>query len=260
VTANGYREGDVVYEARAISKRFGPIEACVDIDLRLRRGEITAIIGDNGAGKSTLIKMLTGAMHPDEGDLVLRGEPVRFHSPLEARLKGVEVVYQELGLAPNLDVTANIFLGREIKRRIGGFLPALDVKQMTELARKEVAGLDINIPAVSGVTVGRMSGGQRQCVAIARAVYWSSDVLFLDEPTAALGVRESEAVLRLVRHIRERGVAVVMISHAMPHVKDLADHVVVLKHGRKVADLRHEELSISQLVHLIVEGSAAQAA
>jgi fructose transport system ATP-binding protein len=245
------------YEARGLSKSFGSIAACTDIDIEFHPGEITAIVGDNGAGKSTLVKMLTGAMQPDKGQLLLGGKPVEFKDPLDARLKGVEVVYQELALAPNLDVTANVFLGRELLIRRLGIFPGLNKKKMIQLARDEVGSLAINLPGVTGNTVGSMSGGQRQCVAIARSAFWAKDIVLLDEPTAALGLRESTAVLDLIRAIRERGLAVGLISHALPHVSDLADHVVVLRHGRKVADIRHEKQSVDQLMKLIIEGNPA---
>lgn len=248
-------EPSIAYEARGLTKRYGRIEACVDLDITMRRGEITAIVGDNGAGKSTLVKMLTGAVRPDSGTLYLAGQQVHLHDPLDARKKGVEVVFQELALAPNLDVTANVFLGRELHRK--GVLGSriLDKKAMSARARSEVGSLNINLPAVSGVSVGGMSGGQRQCVAIARAAYWAEDVVIMDEPTAALGLRESTAVLDLIKTIRDRGIAVGLISHALPHVSELADTVVVMRHGRKVADIRHEQLSVPQLMKLIVEGN-----
>lgn len=245
----------IAYEGKGLTKRYGHIEACVDVDLTMRRGEITAIVGDNGAGKSTLVKMLTGAVRPDEGALVLGGKQVQFSDPLDARMKGVEVVFQELALAPNLDVTANVFLGREL-RRAGPFgRTVLDKRGMTRRAKAEVGSLNINLPAVSGVSVGAMSGGQRQCVAIARAAYWAKDVVILDEPTAALGLRETNAVLDLVKAIRDRGIAIGLISHALPHVSDLADDVVVMRHGRKIADIRHTKLSVQDLMNLIVEGN-----
>ena len=243
------------YEARNLSKRFDHIEAVVDVSIAFRRGEITAIVGDNGAGKSTLVKMLTGALRPDRGEMLIDGDAVELHDPLDARRKGVEVVYQELALAPNLDVAANVFLGREL-RRSGVFgLNRLSKRAMVENARKELSGLSINLPAITGTLVGSMSGGQRQCVAIARAAYWAQSVVLMDEPTSALGLRESRAVLDLVKSIRDRGVAIGVISHALPHVAELADHVVVLRHGRKVADLRHEPLTVGNLMELILEGN-----
>ncbi len=251
------RGPQIAYEARGLTKRFGHIEACTDIGLAMQPGEITAIVGDNGAGKSTLVKMLTGAMRPDDGEILLDGQPVQFRDPLDARLRGVEVVYQELALAPNLDVTANVFLGREVVKEGSRILRRLDKKAMSISARKEVASLNINLPSVTGVVVGAMSGGQRQCVAIARAAYWAKSVIIMDEPTAALGLRESQAVLDLIKAIRDRGLAVGLISHSLPHVAELADHVVVLRHGRKVADIRHEKLSVARLMQLIVEGNPA---
>lgn len=245
----------VAYEARGLTKRFGHIEACTDITLAMHFGEITAVVGDNGAGKSTLVKMLTGAMRPDSGHILIDGQPVQFRDPLDARLRGVEVVYQELALAPNLDVTANVFLGREVVKGGIRILRRLDKKSMSTSARKEIASLNISLPSVTGVVVGAMSGGQRQCVAIARAAYWAKSVIIMDEPTAALGLRESQAVLDLIKAIRDRGLAVGLISHSLPHVAELADHVVVLRHGRTVADIRNEKLSVARLMQLIVEGN-----
>lgn len=245
------------FEARGVSKRFGHIEAVVDVSVAFHRGQITAVVGDNGAGKSTLVKMLTGALRPDDGEILLNGETVVFHDPLDARQKGVEVVYQELALAPNLDVTANVFLGRELRR--GGLFGfnRLAKKQMVESARRELSGLSINLPGLTGDELGSMSGGQRQCVAVARAAYWASSVVLMDEPTSALGLRESRAVLDLVKRIRDSGLAVGIISHALPHVAELADHLVVLRHGRKVSDLRHEDFSVPQIMQLILEGNPA---
>ncbi|HYM68640.1 MAG TPA: ATP-binding cassette domain-containing protein [bacterium] len=247
-------KGEVVYAARGLSKHFGPIAACQDVDIDIRSGTLTAMVGDNGAGKSTLVKMLTGALQPDAGRLVLRGEEVRFASPLEARRKRVEVVYQELALAPNLDAVANIFLGRELTRPIAGVpgLRRLDEARMRGLAREEIRRLNVKIPSIRGIPVGKMSGGQQQSVAIARAAYWTTDVLFMDEPTAALGVQEARAVLDLVRGIVDRGVAVVMVSHILPHVIELADHIVVMRHGRKVADTPSRDVGMDALVRLIV--------
>ncbi len=250
-------ESQPAFEARNLSKSFGHIEAVVGVSCTFHRGEITAIVGDNGAGKSTLVKMLTGALQPDAGEIILDGEIVALHDPLDARQKGVEVVYQELALAPNLDVTANVFLGRELRR--GGILGfnRLAKKQMIASARKELSGLSIDLPSLTGDDLGSMSGGQRQCVAVARAAYWASSVVLMDEPTSALGLRESRAVLDLVKRIRDSGLAVGIISHALPHVAELADHLVVLRHGRKVSDLRDEEFSVPQIMQLILEGNPA---
>ncbi|MBX3064601.1 MAG: sugar ABC transporter ATP-binding protein [Anaerolineae bacterium] len=245
---------DIVYSARGLTKHYGPIKACTNVNVDIRRGQLIAIVGDNGAGKSTLVKMMTGAIQPDEGKLLLRGEELRFNDPMEARSKRVEVVYQELALAPNLDAVSNIFLGRELRRPVLGtpLVQRLDETKMRQLAEQEIKRLNVNIPQLVGMPVGRMSGGQQQSVAIARAVYWTSDVLFMDEPTAALGIQESRAVLDLVKKIVDDGVAVVMISHILPHVMELADHVIVMRHGEKVADLERAHISMDELVRLIV--------
>jgi|UniRef100_UPI004049049A ABC-type sugar transport system ATPase subunit len=247
-------ENEIIFSCRQVSKHFGPIVACDLVDLDIRRGEILAIVGDNGAGKTTLVKILTGAMTPDSGQLLRNNNPIAFESTRDAHANGIEAVYQELALAPNLDVTSNIFLGRELFSRIG-FLPypkILARKKMKLLARKEIDRLGINIRDVSGQVVGKMSGGQRQSVAIARSVYWTSDILFMDEPTAALGVKESKAVLSLIKKVADTGVAIVMISHAMPHVLQLADRVVVMRHGMKVEDRSTENITVEELVKMIV--------
>jgi ABC-type sugar transport system ATPase subunit len=244
----------VVYSARGLSKHYGPVTACDSVDLDIRGGEIMAIVGDNGAGKTTLVKMLTGAIMPDAGTLRRFDREIELTSTMDAHHNGIEVVYQELALAPNLDAAANIYLGREIRRR-WGILPyprVLARKEMADSARKELQRLEVNIASVTGVPVGKMSGGQRQSVAIARSCFWASDVLFMDEPTAALGVRESQAVLRLVRRVADDGVAVVMVSHAMPHVVELADRIVVMRHGRKVEDRPASGVDVETLVKLIV--------
>ncbi len=253
---DGRSQGEVVLEARGLSKSYGPIEALKDVDLVVRRGTLTAIVGDNGAGKTTLMKILSGALRRDHGEVVLRGEPRHFASPLQARQAGIETVYQDLALAPNLDAVANIFLGRELMWHMFGIpfplFRVLDRRKMRRLAMAEIERLDVKIPRLTGVPVGQMSGGQRQAVAIARAAYWASDVLLMDEPTAALGVAESRAVLALVRKVLDDGMAVVMISHVMPHVIELADDVVVLRHGLKMADLPAEGLRTQDVVQLIV--------
>ncbi len=248
--------GEVVLEARGLSRRFGPIEALLDVDLEVHAGELTAVVGDNGAGKSTLLKILAGALRRDTGEILVHGKPAEYSSPLSARADGVEIVHQTLALAENLDAVANIFLGRELHRYLFRLplpvLRVLDSRRMRDLATAEIERLNVKIPRITGVPVGQMSGGQRQGVAIARAACWASDVLLMDEPTAALGVAESRAVLHLVARVLEDGMAVLMVSHIMPHVLELADHVIVLRHGRKVADLPAEGLRTQDLVGLIV--------
>ena len=246
--------GAIPLAGRGLTKRFGAIEACIGLDIDVRAGQLTAVVGDNGAGKSTLLKMLTGVVQPDEGTITLRGEEVHFTDPLDARQHGLAVVYQELGLATNLDAVANIFLGQELTKPIFGipFLRMLDDRRMNRLAASEIERLAVNIPHLTGMSVGSMSGGQRQSVAIARAAYWTTDVLFMDEPTAALGVRESQAVLTLVRNVLANGVAVVMVSHVLPHVMELADHIIVMRHGRKAADVERGGANMDDVIRLIV--------
>ena len=245
---------DIVYSARGLTKRYGAITACEDVDIDIRRGEVVAIVGDNGAGKSTILKIMVGAIQADSGSLVKHGKEIRLNSTLDAHKYGIEVVFQDLALCPNLDVAANIFLGRELSKR-SRWMPlakVLDRPAMRQQAESEIGRLKVNIPAISGVRVHKMSGGQRQCVAVARAIFWSRDVLFMDEPTAALGVKEAGAVLELVTKAKENGISVVMISHAMPHVMQLADRVFVMRHGHKVEELMKEEVSMDRVVRAIV--------
>lgn len=244
----------VAYSARGLTKRYGAITACEDVDIDIPRGEIVAIVGDNGAGKSTVLKMMVGAIQPDAGELIKNGQEIRLTSTLDAHNYGIEVVFQDLALCPNLDVAANIFLGRELSKR-SKWMPlakVLDRQAMRVQAEAEISRLQVNIPAISGVRVGKMSGGQRQCVAVARAIFWSRDVLFMDEPTAALGVKESGAVLELVKKAKTNGVSVVMISHAMPHVMQLADRVIVMRHGHKVEEIEKQDVSMDRVVRAIV--------
>jgi fructose transport system ATP-binding protein len=244
----------VVLHTRGIGKNYGSITAVDGVDIDIYAGEVLAIVGDNGAGKSTLIKMLCGAVQPDRGELYLEGREGHVHlgSPHAARALGIETVFQDLALAPNRDVVSNLFLGREVY--YGGVvapLRVLNTRAMKRRAKEQLAALRINIPGLSGFELGQMSGGQRQSVAIARAAFWASRILLMDEPTAALGVRESGAVLRLARSVADAGVAVVMVSHVLPHVMELADRVVVMRGGRKVAEIT-EDIEQDRLISLIV--------
>ncbi|MDA1216635.1 MAG: ATP-binding cassette domain-containing protein [Chloroflexi bacterium] len=223
-----------------------------DVSIGIYSGEILAIVGDNGAGKSTLVKVLSGAVIPDAGEILLQEKSIRFDSPQMARQHGVETVYQDLALAPNRDVVQNLYLGRELC--FGGFLGPfhfLRSREMQRLAEQHLKELEVGVPSVSGLPIGQMSGGQRQAVAVARTAFWSSKVMFMDEPTAALGVRESEAVLRLIRRVASAGTAVALISHAIPHVVAIADRIVVLRHGRLTAELRGST-TVENVVNLIV--------
>ena len=225
-----------VIEARRLVKRYGQVVALNGADFDVRAGEISAIIGDNGAGKSTLIKALSGALQPDEGEIKLEGEPVRFHSPRDARRAGIETVYQDLAVAPSLDIASNVFLGRELRRRgpVGGVLRVLDKRTMRREAARHFAELEIGVQSITQ-PVERLSGGQRQGVAVARAATWARRLVIMDEPTAALGVKETRQVLDLIQRVRERGLPVILISHDMPHVFELADRIHIMRLGRRVA-------------------------
>jgi simple sugar transport system ATP-binding protein len=239
--------------ARGLVKRYGMITAVADVDIEIGVGQVVAIVGDNGAGKSTLIKMLSGAVSPDSGELIVGGAPVKLSTPNDARNLGIETIYQDLALLPNLDVTTNLYLGREeTVARPFGSLGILARRRMREEAKQHLSDLRIQLPRTWGTPVASLSGGQRQSVAIARAMVWASRLVIMDEPTAALGVAQSQAVLELVRRVRERGTSVVIISHILPHVLELADRIVVMRHGSKVADMPSEGVSQDDLIELIV--------
>src|SRR5487761_1878240 len=221
-----------VLEARGVTKRYGGVLALDKADFSAFPGEIVALIGDNGAGKSTLIKVLAGGGRPGRGEVLIDGEPVHLSSPLDARRHGIETVYQDLALAPDLDAAANLHLGREIY--LIPFLHVLNRRAMRERAISAFADLGIQLPDVRA-PVGTLSGGQRQSVAVARAVIYASRVIFMDEPTAALGVVQRGRVLDTMRRVRDRGVAVVLVSHNMPEVLAVTDRVEVLRLGRRVA-------------------------
>lgn len=245
-----------ILTGRGLSKRYGTLQAAEDVDIDVYAGEILAVVGDNGAGKSTTVKMLAGAVKPDSGSVKIDGINLPLGDVEAARAEGVEMVYQDLALAPNLDVVTNFMLGREYLRAgLLGRLGFLDTAGMRRSVAAELESLQVNIPAMTGVTVSRMSGGQRQSVAVSRAMFWSRRVLMLDEPTAALGVKESGSVLRLMRSAADRGIAVIVISHILPHIMELADRIVVMRHGHHVAELRRGEADQDTLVRLIVGGT-----
>jgi fructose transport system ATP-binding protein len=225
-----------VLEGRKLSKSYGHVRAMVEADFELMPGEILAVIGDNGAGKSTLVKALSGAVVPDSGELLLDGEPVTFRSPIEARGQGIETVYQDLAVAPALDIASNLFLGREMRRSgpLGSVLRMVDARAMRDEAQHQLDALGVRIPDVRQ-PVESLSGGQRQSVAVARAAAFATKLVIMDEPTAALGVRESGMVLDLIRRISARGLPVMLISHNMPHVFDIADRIHIHRLGRRVA-------------------------
>jgi len=241
-------------EMRQIAKTFGPVVALNGVDFTVHTDEVVGLVGDNGAGKSTLMKILTGVHQPDAGEVWLAGTRVHFHSPLESRRNGIEMVYQDLGLAENLNAIANIFLGRELTRRTGG-LRLLSEGEMERQGRRHLDGLQISLPSVF-LPVERLSGGQRQSVAIARATAFRAQLVIMDEPAASLAVTEAAKVLALIKRLREQGVSVVLISHRLQDVFDVSDRIVVLNRGSKVGDLRRQDTTMEDVVGLIVGKSA----
>jgi fructose transport system ATP-binding protein len=241
-----------VLEARGLVKRYGHVTALDGADFELYPGEILAVIGDNGAGKSTLIKALAGALIPDEGEIYVDGQQVHFRTPLDARRYGIETVYQDLALAPALDISENIFLGREIRREgpLGSIFRMLDKKRMREESTNHMRDLKIGIRSMSQA-VETLSGGQRQGVAVARSAAFARHVVIMDEPTAALGVKESHMVLDLIRQVRDRGLPVILISHNMPQVFEVADRVHIQRLGKRVAVIEPREFSMSDAVAIM---------
>src|ERR1700745_4004709 len=249
-------QGEIVLEARNIVKRYGHVTALDGANLELRAGEVLAVIGDNGAGKSTLIKVLCGAVIPDEGEVLLDGAPVHFHSPLDPRKRGIETVYQDLAVAPALDIATNLFLGREIRCRgiLGSWFRLLDKRRMKTEAQKEMAELKFRLPSIDSA-VEDLSGGQRQGVAVARSAIFARRFVIMGEPTAALGVRESGQVLNLIRTIRDRGLPVILISHDMPHVFEVADRIQIMRLGRRAALTTPQRHTMPEVV-AIMTGAA----
>jgi fructose transport system ATP-binding protein len=250
-----------VLAARGLTKRYGQVTALDGADFELLPGEVLAVIGDNGAGKSTLIKALTGAIQPDSGELRLDGKPVRFRTPLEARRHGIETVYQDLAVAPALDIASNLFLGRELRRKgvLGRVFRMLDKRGMRQQAANHMAELGIGLRSLTQ-PVESLSGGQRQGVSVARAAAWARHVVIMDEPTAALGVKESGQVLDLIRRVRDRGLPVVLISHNMPQVFEIADRIHVQRLGRRVAVVRPSERSMAEVVAIMTGAVTIDAA
>lgn len=224
-----------VLEARGISKYFGAVTALENVNLQLMPGEVLGVVGDNGAGKSTLMKILAGLYQPSKGELLVRGQPVTFHSPKDARDRGIEMVYQELALAGNLTIDENIFLGREQKRRVLGVLPLVDHAANAERAQQHLDKLRIRVKSVHQ-RVEELSGGQRQAVAIARATAFDAKVVIMDEPTAALAIKEVGKVLDLVKDLKNHGIGVIFISHRLDDIFYVCDRVMALFHGRNFAE------------------------
>jgi fructose transport system ATP-binding protein len=236
-----------ILKGRNLVKRYGKVTALDHCNFELMPGEILAVIGDNGAGKSTLIKALSGAVIPDEGTVELDGKPVNFHSPIDAREAGIETVYQTLAMSPALSIADNMFMGRELRKPgwRGQFLRQLDRSRMEEVAREKLNELGLMTIQNINQAVETLSGGQRQGVAVARAAAFGSKVIILDEPTAALGVKESRRVLELIQDVRSRGIPIILISHNMPHVFEVADRIHVHRLGKRlcVIDPKQHEMS-----------------
>ncbi len=242
-----YAEGQTpLLEARGVGKTFLHVQALADVDFQVYPGETVALVGDNGAGKSTLMKILCGSYQPDQGQIFVDGEEVHFRGPNDAKALGIAVVYQDLALANHRDVASNVFLGREPTRG-----PVVDKAKMVRESQKVLQRLKINIPSVYA-QVGLLSGGQRQAVAIARAVQQGGRLIFMDEPTAALGVQEQAKVLRLLEDLKAEGTAIVVVSHNLQHVFHVADRIVVMRGGRKAGERLKAQTSTEEIVRLIV--------
>ncbi len=246
-----------ILQVKDLYKRFGGLVAVDHVSLDIHPGEVVGLLGDNGAGKSTLIKMISGAYKPDGGQILLNGEAVSFSTPLEARRRGIETIYQDLALCDNLDASANIFLGRERMRHQLGIFRVLDRPYMLRESRQVLDQLDIRIPELRS-PIRQLSGGQRQAVSIARAVYWNARLMIMDEPTAALGVPEQLKVLELIRTLRNQGVPVILISHNMQDVFAVADRVIVMRRGNKAGERKISETSENEVVGLMVGAEYTQ--
>ena len=247
-----------VLKGRGLTKRYGKVVAMNHADFDLLPGEILAVIGDNGAGKSTMVKSICGAVLPDEGTIELDGEPVHFSSPIDAQAKGIEIVYQNLALSPALSIADNLFLGREIQREgfLGKYFKMLDKKKMHAFARQKLSELGLATIQNINQLVETLSGGQRQGVAVARAAAFAKKFVVMDEPTAALGVKESRRVLDLIQDVRARGMPIVLISHNMPHVFEVADRIHIHRLGRRLCVVDPNEISMSDAVALMTGAMA----
>nr|WP_295468908.1 ATP-binding cassette domain-containing protein [Mesorhizobium sp.] len=250
--------GAPILTARGLVKRYGRVTALDQADFDLHHGEILAVIGDNGAGKSSLIKAISGAVTPDEGEIHLDGQPIAFKSPMEARAAGIETVYQNLALSPALSIADNMFLGREIRKPgfMGDWLRMLDRPAMEKRARDKLTELGLMTIQNIGQAVETLSGGQRQGVAVARAAAFGSKVIIMDEPTAALGVKESRRVLELILDVRRRGVPIVLISHNMPHVFEVADRIHIHRLGRRLCVINPKDYTMSDAVAFMTGAKA----
>jgi fructose transport system ATP-binding protein len=249
-----------VLQARGLMKRYGHVTALDGADFDLMPGEILAVIGDNGAGKSTLVKALSGALVPDAGEISLDGKAVRFRSPIDARRHGIETVYQDLALAPAMSITENLFLGREVRKSslLGRVFRMLDKRRMLADATGFMKDLQIGIPSMNQ-PVETLSGGQRQGVAVARSAAFARHVVIMDEPTAALGVKESNMVLDLIRRVREKGLPVILVSHNMPHVFEVSDRIHIQRLGKRAVVVSRREITMADAVAIMTGALKAAA-
>lgn len=249
---NGRRrmaEGPLV-EMKAISKSFGAVQALQGVDLELKHHEVLGLVGDNAAGKSTLMKILSGVHAPDEGEIFLEGKRVEFASPADSRRLGIEMIYQDLAIVPNLSIAGNIFLGREpVKSFLG--MKILDKRKMIDQSRVAVGRLDVDISSTR-LTTGGLSGGQQQAVAVGRAIYFNPRVVVMDEPTAALSVKGIKKVLELVTELKERGIAIILISHQLPNIFAVTDRIVILRLGRRVGERLTKDTTPEEIIDLMV--------
>jgi fructose transport system ATP-binding protein len=248
----------IVMQAKGLVKCYGHVTALDGVDFELRAGEVLAVIGDNGAGKSSLIKCLSGATIPDAGEIFLDGQQIHFKSPMDARRSGIETVYQDLAVAPAMTIAENLFLGRELCRPgwLANFLRLLDKKKMLEESISRMNDLKVGIRSMTQA-VETLSGGQRQCVAVARAAAFAQHVVIMDEPTAALGVKEGNMVLELIRRVRDKGLPVVLISHNMPHVFEVADRIHIARLGKRAAVVNPKHISMSDTVAVMTGAKSA---
>jgi simple sugar transport system ATP-binding protein len=240
-----------ILQLRQLTKRFGGLTAVDQVDLEVYPGEVVGLLGDNGAGKSTLIKMVSGVYHPDGGQIYFQGKELKLGSPLDALELGIETLYQDLALAENLNVYANIFLGRERTKPFLGFIQVLDHDTMHGESQKVLKRLEIEIPSLKS-QIKYLSGGQRQAVAIGRSIYWNAKLLIMDEPTAALGVQEQRKVLDLVRVLASQNIPIIVISHQLYDIFSVTDRLVIMRRGKKVAERRTKETTPDEVVGLII--------
>ena len=255
---NAHSNAPIVMQAKGLVKRYGQVTALDGADFELRAGEILAVIGDNGAGKSSLIKALSGATIPDQGEIFLDGQPIHFRSPIDARRAGIETVYQDLAVAPAMTIAENLFLGRELRRPgiLGSVFQMIDKKKMLEESIARMNDLKVGIRSMNQA-VETLSGGQRQCVAVARAAAFAEHVVILDEPTAALGVKEGNMVLELIRRVRDKGLSVILISHNMPRVFEIADRIHIARLGKRAAVVDPKHISMSDTVAVMTGAKSA---